>query len=123
MGCFNFAISATATSLLSELFVPSSDSTSTRCTEEDGVLPFFHEDSAFHFEFSEPGYEVLGRLIFTLFEGSKITDGDFWLNPKIVVMKDIFHLFPKNLPICSTGEAWVSSSLNKVKFWYLKALG
>ncbi|CAL2271600.1 unnamed protein product [Prunus armeniaca] len=38
MGCFNFAISATATSLSSELSVPSSDSTSTRCTEEDGIL-------------------------------------------------------------------------------------
>ncbi|CAL8988541.1 unnamed protein product [Prunus brigantina] len=115
MGCFNFAISATATSLSSEPSVPSSDSTSTRCTEEDGVL-----DSAFHFELSEPGYEVLSRLIFTLFEGSKMTDDNFWLNPEIVVMEDTFHLFPKNLPICSTDEAWVSSLLNKVKFGTLK---
>ncbi|CAL8988548.1 unnamed protein product [Prunus brigantina] len=37
-------------------------------------------------------YEVLGRLVFTLFEGSNITDGDFWQDPEIVVMEDIFHL-------------------------------
>ncbi|KAI5317437.1 hypothetical protein L3X38_037144 [Prunus dulcis] len=83
-------------------------------------VPFFHKDSAFHFELPESGYEVLSRLIFTLFEGSKITDGDFRLDPKIVVMKNIFHLLPENLPICSTEEAWGSSPLNKVKFGTLK---
>ncbi|CAL8167618.1 unnamed protein product [Prunus armeniaca] len=38
MGCFNFAISATAISLSSEPSVSSSDSTSTKWTEEEGDL-------------------------------------------------------------------------------------
>ncbi|CAL9006380.1 unnamed protein product [Prunus brigantina] len=55
---------------------------------------FFHRDSALHLEFSEPGYEILGRFILTLFEGSKVTDGDFWLNLVVIVVENTFHPFP-----------------------------
>ncbi|CAL9007802.1 unnamed protein product [Prunus brigantina] len=41
-------------------------------------------------------------LIFTLFEDNKITNGDFWLDPEIVVMENIFHLFPSR-PFSSSG--------------------
>ena len=113
-------------------------------------VSFLHRDSALHFELPKPGYEVLSRFIFTLFDGSKVTDGDFWLNPVIIVVENTFHLLPglnriswqagvpskglnfkrglfsmtmhwtENLPMCSTDEAWGSSPLNKVKFGTLK---
>ncbi|CAL9019580.1 unnamed protein product [Prunus brigantina] len=57
-------------------------------------MSFFHRDPTLHLEFPEPGYEILSRFILTLFEGSKITDGDFWLNPVVVVVENTFHLLP-----------------------------
>lgn len=57
-------------------------------------MSFFHRNPALHFELPESSDEFLSRFIFSLFKSRKVTDGEFWLDPEIIIMKGILHLLP-----------------------------